>query len=120
MKIYISNFSSYKGNNGCSISNSTPKWAYARTKNSYLVPKWELVEKWNRVKNSKNSKEKQKVKEEYTKLYRKQLDELGIERILMTLEDGDVLLCWCGKDQFCHRYILADYLREHGVEVEEL
>lgn len=38
----------------------------------------------------------------------------GIEQ----LQEGDVLCCWEGEGNFCHRFILADLLLIHGIEVE--
>jgi hypothetical protein len=43
---------------------------------------------------------------------------LGFERIISELSDGDVLLCHC--TAFCHRHLLANFLRSYGIEVEEL
>ena len=34
------------------------------------------------------------------------------------LEDGDVLCCWEGEGEFCHRTILAELLTKQGIEVE--
>lgn len=116
MKVYISNFSRYKGDHGVAISNSIPSWYGHCRKYIQLVPKWSMVEKWNSVKNSSND-EKQVVIKEYRKYYKDLLDTVKPENFV---KDGDVLLCWCGKGNFCHRYILAEYLQEKGINVVEV
>lgn len=62
---------------------------------------------------------------EYTRRYEKEvLAQLNIAHVLREisrLSDGhDVALCCYEKGgQFCHRHLLADYLREHGIPIEE-
>lgn len=62
---------------------------------------------------------------EYTRRYETEvLAHLNIAHILreisMLSNDHDVALCCYEKEgQFCHRFLLADFLREHGVPVEE-
>lgn len=120
MQVFISNFSRYKGDRGVSISNSKPKWANVVKENKLLAPEWEMVEKWNEVKELHHSRERKLIMEEFKERYFKKLESLGIEKILNSIEDNDVLLCWCKKDGFCHRYLLADFLNKHGVEVKEI
>ena len=60
---------------------------------------------------------------EYTSKYLDQLNELGIDRIIKTIQifgDDVVLLCWESPEKFCHRHILADYInRNSDLVVEE-
>lgn len=68
--------------------------------------------------------------EEYTKKY--QEDILGklepsmvyhhLKQIAMEAKtDKVVLLCWEGLGKFCHRHIVADWLKENlGIEVKEI
>lgn len=63
---------------------------------------------------------------EYTRRYLAYLDgnreKITEEFRQITAEHGTVvLLCWCGKGRFCHRRILADWLRQQGFdEIPEL
>ena len=60
---------------------------------------------------------------EYTSKYLDQLDDIGIDRIIKTIQifgDDVVLLCWESPEKFCHRHILADYInRNSDLVVEE-
>lgn len=63
---------------------------------------------------------------EYTRRYLAQLDR-NRERIVeefrrLTAAHGTVVLqCWCGKGRFCHRRLLAAWLRKQGFdEIPEL
>ena len=60
---------------------------------------------------------------EYTSKYLDQLNELGIDRIIKTIQifgDDVVLLCWESPEKFCHRHILANYInRNSDLVVEE-
>ena len=60
---------------------------------------------------------------EYTSKYLAQLDDIGIDRIIKTIQifgDDVVLLCWESPEKFCHRHILADYInRNSDLVVEE-
>ena len=58
--------------------------------------------------------------EAYTKDYIQKLDALGFDKVLSLLKDGDVLLCYEKPPKNCHRHLLADWLRSHGVGVEEI
>ena len=60
---------------------------------------------------------------EYTSKYLAQLDGIGIDRIIKTIQifgDDVVLLCWESPEKFCHRHILANYInRNSDLVVEE-
>ena len=57
---------------------------------------------------------------DYRKVYAEQiLAHLSPKGVVAGLKDGDVLLCWEKDGDFCHRHIVADWLREQGHEVEE-
>ena len=60
--------------------------------------------------------------EYYTKqYYRAVLDKLDPEEVYEELGEDAILLCWEGKDKFCHRHIVADWLSTNlGVEITEL
>ena len=60
---------------------------------------------------------------EYTSKYLAQLDDIGIDKIIKTIQifgNDVVLLCWESPEKFCHRHILADYInRNSDLVVEE-
>ena len=60
---------------------------------------------------------------EYTSKYLTQLDGMGIDKIIKTIQifgDDVVLLCWESPEKFCHRHILANYInRNSDLVVEE-
>ena len=60
---------------------------------------------------------------EYTSKYLDQLNNLGIKKILQTIQlfgENVILLCWESPEKFCHRHILADYIARHSdLTVEE-
>jgi uncharacterized protein (DUF488 family) len=62
------------------------------------------------------------TQEEFTKRYTVKLNKLlekeGVEAFNEL--NGLVLLCYEKKGCFCHRHILADWLRSHGFEVTEV
>lgn len=61
------------------------------------------------------------TEEQYTVVYLKHLDNAGINFELAKEKlQGCILLCYCAKGKFCHRHVLADYLRKHGIESQEL
>ncbi len=111
MKLYTSYFAHCKSGDNCiSISQGVPD-GYSGRRSLVLAPSWELVMK---LKNG------QITIEEYTTQYLAQLNALGIDAVLTELREGDIMLCWEGKNKFCHRHILASWLNEHGHDVTEL
>ena len=66
------------------------------------------------------------TKEEYERVYRKEvLDKLDPAKVYADL-DGKILLCYEktadieAGTSFCHRYMVAQWLTEHGFEAKEL
>lgn len=63
---------------------------------------------------------------EYTKRYLKQLEGnkqkiVSEYKTLLNRYGSFVMLCWCKKGNFCHRRLLAEWLKEQGFEeVKEL
>ena len=47
------------------------------------------------------------------------LDKLDPHKVAVDLE-GKTLLCYEKSEDFCHRHIVAAWLRHYGYEVEEL
>lgn len=121
MTIYTSSFLTYKGNRGVNIAVSKPDWISVYKSIPILKPEWKWVDSWNKVKKLPDTNTvKNQVRRDYTDYYLAILESIGIERILQELEEGDVLLCWCNKNDFCHRQLLAIFLRSHGITVIEL
>ena len=56
---------------------------------------------------------------DFCKEYMAQLGKLDPGEIYRDL-DGTVLLCFEGKDEFCHRHLVAEWLRRNGYDVREL
>ena len=57
---------------------------------------------------------------EYEQIYRERvLSRLNPDTVAKRL-DGLVLLCYEKSGSFCHRHIVAAWLREHGYQCEEL
>lgn len=49
------------------------------------------------------------------------LSELDPEEVYQELGEDSILLCWEGRDKFCHRHIVADWFHSTlGIEVVEL
>lgn len=98
--------------NGVAITSGKPWW-YKGKWYKKLAPPKELVIKY---------KKGEIGEEEYTKTYLKCIKDRGLiqKEVLKDLGNAAILLCYEGKDKFCHRHIAAKWLREGDVEIEEL
>jgi hypothetical protein len=101
--------------NGISIARGNKYWEGETYPD--LFPTWDIIQ---RAHNNTITKE------EYEKIYRENvLNKLDPTKVANDLNDK-ILLCWEKTDDiesgkaFCHRYIVAEWLREHGFEAEEL
>lgn len=112
-EVRTSSFFSARGNLlGISIANSAPDFYKGPTYRP-LVPPWKLV---------KNYKEGNLDEEGYTDEYYEQLMKLGPQEVYDDLfeihGENPVLLCWEPAGEFCHRRIVAEWLRDTlGIEV---
>ena len=89
-----------------------------------LAPSPEILEAYNKVRVKASA-----IKNRFTDKYTKQLDTLleqnklfpYVEQMLELIKYNDViLLCYEPKSKFCHRRILADYLKENfNLDIEE-
>lgn len=97
----------WHGKNAVAISRGVPKWFKGRAYMA-LAPSWELV----RIKD----------KDVYTKRYTAEvLNKLEPHKVVKELGDDAVLLCWERSGEFCHRRLVAEWLRATlGIEVSEL
>lgn len=111
MAISTSNFSKHgKDYRAVSISGWPPDW-YKGAQYKRLAPKWDFFQVYKQ-----NNDE-----EAYTKsYYEKVLSKLDPEKVLKEL-DGCILLCYENENQFCHRFLVADWIEHYtGVYVPEL
>jgi len=111
--IYTSNFSKIKKikfEEQMSIAIGPPSWYEGFVCNE-LRPTWEIVI---------DHKNKKITDEQYTELYyEKVLNKLDPFELYKKL-DNKVLLCWCGQNKFCHRYIVSKWFNDNGLDCKEL
>lgn len=103
--IYTSNFSNLKNmdmSKCLSISIGTPLWFDGESYDD-LKPTWDIV---------MGHKNGNINDEEYTKIYYDTiLSKLNPKEIYEKL-DNKILLCWCGKNKFCHRHLIENWLNK--------
>ena len=109
--IYLSNFSTAgKDNRAISIAAITPKW-YKGAIRKDLAPKLSTLTKYKKGEITAM----EYIAEYVNVIYSHDLDKLAEEL------DGHVLLCYCSKNDMCHRGLLGIYLQtETGIKVEEI
>ena len=109
--IYTSNFSKNGSNpNAISISGKCPEWFYG-PEYKQLAPKYWFFKKY-----------KEDHDEEFYILnyYKEVLSKLDPEKVLKDL-DGKIMLCYEKETEFCHRFLVADWLKfKLGIRVEEI
>jgi len=77
-----------------------------------LFPNWKIVYQYKKGSISK---------EEYTVIYNKQLNCLNPEDTIKALGKNAILLCWEKPGLFCHRHLVAEWLKKTtDTIVEEL
>lgn len=96
-----------------SIARGTPQWF----KDETLPPQFDMVApEYPLLKGYKAGKIS---KDEYVGIYLKQLSRLHVPNFV-SYYDGSVLLCYEKVGDFCHRHILAMFLKRYGFRIEEL
>lgn len=111
MKLYTSNYArNHDHPNAVGISIVPPKW-YKGKGYPRLAPTWDMV---------KDYKNGVIDEAEYTRKYLKILENLNPTTVATILGDGAVMLCYESPTDFCHRHIVAVWMTEAGIEVEEL
>ena len=116
--IYTSYFSSKKYNkkDGISIARYNKFW----DGESYplLYPSANLLAWWKGL--SKEAQQSKYYQDIYCEAYFKEtLSQLNPHIVAAEL-DGKVLLCYEKSEDFCHRHLVAAWLRHYGYEAEEL
>lgn len=110
--IYTSYFAKYRGENGISIARTQPMKngvPYYPEMGRLRPPKWLLEDYKAGV-----------VREDYFEQYYTHIVLKGLDPVeYAKLLEGKVLLCWEKSSDFCHRHIVADWLRKAGYEVKE-
>ena len=93
-----------------SISRSTPA-PFDRKCSHYspLKPSWELINHWKANHNE----------EYYRKVYGEILSRLDPHVVYETLNKS-IILCYEGPNQFCHRHLVAEWLRKFDYKVVEI
>lgn len=123
--IHTSYFSKYKGDNGVCIALGAAWYKGPRAPELAPYPKLIQWYKWacsqiNTLENKDYAAIKRKeIEETYKKEYLRQLSLLNPEEIYNKY-NGKVLLCFEKPGDFCHRHILAEWLRNAGFQCEEL
>lgn len=83
-----------------------------------LFPSKELLDWW------KSSSQSESDKQKYIETYNKQLSQLNAKKIEQKLyqyscKKDVVLLCYEKPADFCHRHLIAKWLQNNGISVEE-
>lgn len=97
-----------------SICGKTPYW-YKGLQYKKLAPKYSFFQEW------KKTKDNNYYIEHYNIEVLNSLDAKQVFAELKTLTDpNDIcLMCYERPTGFCHRHLVAEWLRNHGVEYEE-
>ena len=107
MKLWTSNYGKSGGDpNAVSISRGVPNWFKGRK-----------YRKLNPSSTSFNIQDQKMFTEAYQ---REVLDKLDPHEVVGELGDGAVLLCYEPATKFCHRQVVAQWLRDAGYDVDEV
>ena len=110
--IHTGYFAKCKSNNGVAICLYPPK-GFKGAEYKALAPTERILQWW------KESPQDSKAQAIYKKLfYRDVLNHLNVHDVARALQDK-ILLCYEKPDDFCHRHIVAEWLRNSGYECEE-
>ena len=104
-------FAKYRGEQGISIASKSPP-GFKGKKFPELFPPIRIVI---------NYKAGKITESQYTEVYKREiLKKLNPAAVFAELGPDAVLLCWEGSDKFCHRHIVAKWLKlSIGEEVYE-
>lgn len=106
---YFGNLRNLDKNNCIAICRWMPKWVTGIPQYLPVAPTESILDEWH-------------IKQDiglYIRRYQSEvLDTLNPQEIGRIL-DGKILLCYERPDQFCHRHLLAEWLKEHGIPCEE-
>jgi len=106
---YFAKMKKYPDMEFISVARFTPKGINI-SEIKELMPSEQLIYLW---------KGRKIDEKRYTEIYMEQL--IGIDRLkLGNMLQGKCIVCYERSGTFCHRHIIADWLRSVGFEVEEL
>lgn len=113
-QLYTSNYARCGRNeNAYAISARPPEW-YGGERLLFLAPHWSDVRAFKYGAMSE---------EEYTRRYLHKLEvesDLNPQDVADALPDGAILLCYERPNEFCHRHVFAEWLRQaDGIRIEE-
>lgn len=111
VKLYTSNFrNAGKHENAVGISRGVPPWFKGR-RYLDLAPSRELLNRWK----SMNGEQ------EFIEAYNDEvLSRLDPAKVVEELGDGAIMLCWEKPGEFCHRLIVAGWLKATlGIAIDE-
>lgn len=107
--LFTSNYAkSFSNPRAVAISRGTPK-GFTGRKCEKLAPLWFMI------KDCKLSESEWKEK-----YFETILSKLNPNQIAKELGEGAVMLCWEGEDKPCHRHYVAEWLRNAGIQCEEI
>ena len=92
-----------------SIARITPEW-FKGQELKELAPSRDLLRRYKAGKLTEDS---------YKTEYFHQLDQVKWKKVLKDLEDNTILLCYEKTGTFCHRHLLAEYLKDAGYDIKE-
>ncbi len=114
-KIYTSNYARQSGNpKAIGISLVIPEWYEGATQPS-LAPTSDMVFSLKRDKKGYN-------KRKYIRDYIDMLNNQNIDpfELIQNWDNDTMLLCYESPNEFCHRHVLADWIKDRtGVEIQE-
>ena len=114
MALYTSYFSfvhNIPADHLVSVAGTAPK-GFSGTQYRRLAPKYEWWKQWHDEKLSN---------EWYIEKYNETvLSVINPLDVLLELGNDKILLCWESPDKFCHRHLIAQWLKKSGAIISEL
>ena len=97
-----------------SIARKSPTW-YSGREYKKLAPSWDILVEY---KNNLPIGRKKVYSERFFNEIIAPLD-LEINNIILELGNNPILLCYEKPDQFCHRFLVSEWLNKKGFECKE-
>ena len=119
MKIYTSYFGNYRR----FPSNMNPIAICAKPPQDFTGPCYkQLAPTYNTLMDYKNDGDANKFVQRYKEETLKKLNPVHVVNDMLNLIESNniLMLCYEKKGSFCHRHLVAEWLRKAGYEVEEL
>lgn len=111
MKLYTSNYArNGRHMKAVAISIRPPYW-YKGKDYLDLAPTWDIV---------LGVKDGTVTQGEYIDVYNQILSKLDPQQVANELGDGAIMLCYESPNDFCHRHLVSQWMRDAGIDVKEL